>query len=138
MSFETRQDETRERLVKKTALRSTLRLLRDDDNLETLVNTADDYRLNQVILKYQNNLISLDDLNNEVDRFMLQIEMDAQQVSEQLLALEVSKKLLKDQINRQSKELIVLQQLERETETARLLYESFFTRLQEMNVQVRT
>lgn len=132
----TRQDETRERLVKKTALRSTLRLLRDDDNLETLVNTADDYRLNQVILKYQNNLISLDDLNNEVDRFMLQIEMDAQQVSEQLLALEVSKKLLKDQINRQSKELIVLQQLERETETARLLYESFFTRLQEMNVQL--
>ena len=51
-------------------------------------------------------------------------------------ALEASESLLTKQIERQSKELLVLQQLKRETETARLLYESFFKRLQEMNVQL--
>ena len=51
-------------------------------------------------------------------------------------ALEASESLLTKQIERQSKELLVLQQLKRETETSRLLYESFFTRLQEMNVQL--
>jgi polysaccharide biosynthesis transport protein len=53
-----------------------------------------------------------------------------------LSALEASESILAKQIERQSQELIVLQQLERETEAARLLYESFFTRLLEMNVQL--
>ena len=67
---------------------------------------------------------------------MLNKEEEAEREQKQLSALEASEFLLAKQIERQSLELVVLQQLERETEGARLLYESFFTRLLEMNVQL--
>ncbi len=72
----------------------------------------------------------------QIEKFMLKNDVEVEREQKQLSALETSESLLAKQIERQSKELIVLQQLKRETETARLLYESFFTRLQEMNVQL--
>ena len=72
----------------------------------------------------------------QIEQFMLKDDVELEREQKQLSALETSESLLTKQIERQSKELLVLQQLKREAETAGLLYESFFKRLQEMNVQL--
>tara|TARA_B110000977_G_scaffold37389_1_gene50263 strand:- start:309 stop:2444 length:2136 start_codon:yes stop_codon:yes gene_type:complete len=132
----TRISELNEFTLEKTNMRTRLRSLRKVGNLQALINLADDFRLNLTISQYSKNKITIDSLNLEVERFMSNIETEAERERKQLLALQLSEALLAKQIERKSKELIVLQQLERETEAARLLYESFFTRLLEMNVQI--
>ena len=131
-----RLSEKAEIVVEKNDMRTTLLSFREAGNLQELVRHADDFRLNRAISEYRNNKISLDDLNLQVEDFMLKNEVEAEREQKQLSALDASEFLLAKQIERQSQELIVLQQLERETEAARLLYESFFTRLLEMNVQL--
>ncbi len=123
-------------IAEKSDRRTTLKSFREGGNLLGLIKHADDFRLNRAISEYRNNKISLDGLNLQVEHFMLDNEVEAEREQKQLSALEVSESILAKQIERQSQELIVLQQLERETEAARLLYESFFTRLLEMNVQL--
>jgi succinoglycan biosynthesis transport protein ExoP len=125
-----------ETVAEKTDTQTVLLSFREAGNLQALIKHADDFRLNRAIFEYRNNKISLDDLNLQVEHFMLNNEEEAEREQKQLSALEASEFLLAKQIERQSQELIVLQQLERETEAARLLYESFFTRLLEMNVQL--
>ena len=132
----TRLWEKAEIVVEKTDTRTVLLSFREAGNLQALIKHADDFRLNRAISEYRNNKISLDGLNLQVEHFMLDNEVEAEREQKQLSALEVSESILAKQIERQSQELIVLQQLERETEAARLLYESFFTRLLEMNVQL--
>jgi len=132
----TRLMEKAEIIAEKSDRRTILQSFRETGNLLGLIKHADDFRLNRTISEYRNNKISLDDLNMGIEQFMLKIDVDLEQEQKQLSALEASEFLLTKQIERQSKELLVLQQLKRETETSRLLYESFFTRLQEMNVQL--
>ncbi|MDC1489121.1 polysaccharide biosynthesis tyrosine autokinase [Amylibacter sp.] len=132
----TRLREKSEIVVEKMDARLILQSFREAGNLKALIKHADDFRLNRAISEYRNYNISLDDLNMQIEKFMLKNDVEVEREQKQLLALETSESLLAKQIERQSKELIVLQQLKRETETARLLYESFFTRLQEMNVQL--
>ena len=132
----TRLMEKVEIIAEKSDRRTILQSFRETDNLLGLIKHADDFRLNRTISEYRNNKISLDDLNMGIEQFMLKIDVDLEQEQKQLSALEASESPLTKQIERQSKELLVLQQLKRETETSRLLYESFFTRLQEMNVQL--
>jgi len=132
----TRMREKAEIVVEKTDTRTVLLSFREAGNLQALIKHADDFRLNRAISEYRNNKISLDGLNLQVEHFMLDNEVEVEREQKQLLALEASESILAKQIERQSQELIVLQQLERETGAARLLYESFFTRLLEMNVQL--
>jgi capsular exopolysaccharide synthesis family protein len=131
----TRLSEARERVVDETATLSSLQALWEVGELEAFVAAADEFRLNRALAQYRDDLISLEELEAEVERFILQHEAQVERDSEQLEALQASEATLAGQIERQSQELIALQQLERETETARLLYETFFTRLQEINVQ---
>jgi capsular exopolysaccharide synthesis family protein len=131
----TRLSEARERVVEETATLSSLQALWEVGDLEAFVAAADEFRLNRALAQYRDDLISLEELEAEVERFILQHEAQVERDSEQLEALRASEATLAGQIERQSQELIALQQLERETETARLLYETFFTRLQEINVQ---
>ena len=132
----TRLADAKKHIIDNTAIWDNLKFLRKSGDMINLINTANDFRLNKVMLKYQNNLITWGALNKEVNNFMAQLDLKAQRNEEQLVALEGSKTILKKQIKRHSQELIVLQQLEREAEAARLLYMSFFKRLQEMNVQL--
>lgn len=131
----TRLSEARERVVDETATLASLQALWEAGDLEAFVAAADEFRLNRALAQYRDDQISLEELEAEVERFILQREAQAERDSEQLEALRGSEATLSGQIERQSQELIALQQLERETETARLLYETFFTRLQEINVQ---
>ena len=132
----TRLMEKAEIIAEKSDRRTILQSFREAGNLLGLIKYADDFRLNRTISEYRNNKISLDDLNMEIEQFMLKNDVELEREQKQLSALETSESLLTKQIERQSKELLILQQLKRETETAGLLYESFFKRLQEMNVQL--
>ncbi|MDB9697689.1 polysaccharide biosynthesis tyrosine autokinase [Amylibacter sp.] len=132
----TRVMEKAEIIAKKSDRRTSLQSFREADNLLGLIKYVDDFRLNQAISDYKSNKLSLDNLNMQIEQFMLKNDVELEQEQKQLSALETSESLLTKQIERQSKELLVLQQLKREAETAGLLYESFFKRLQEMNVQL--
>ena len=132
----TRLMEKAETIVKKSDRRTILQSFRDADNLPGLIKYVDDFRLNQAFSDYNSNKLSLDSLNMQIEQFMLKDDVELEREQKQLSALETSESLLAKQIERQSKELLVLEQLKRETETSRLIYESFFTRLQEMNVQL--
>jgi polysaccharide biosynthesis transport protein len=123
-------------ISEKSGRRTILQSFREAGNLLGLIKYADDFRLNRTISEYRNNKISLDELKMEVEQFVLKNDVELELEQKQLSALETSESLLTKQIERQSKELLILQQLKRETETAGLLYESFFKRLQEMNVQL--
>ncbi|SNR87764.1 capsular exopolysaccharide family [Puniceibacterium sediminis] len=61
--------------------------------------------------------------------------LEQQQQQQQRIALEESKQKLSEQIDRQSEDFIRLQQLTREAEASRLLYEYFLTRLKETSAQ---
>jgi len=132
----TRLMEKAEIIAKKSDRRTSLQSFIEADNLLGLIKYVDDFRLNQAFSDYKSNKLSLDSLNMQIEQFMLKDDVELEREQKQLSALETSESLLTKQIERQSKELLVLQQLKREAETAGLLYESFFKRLQEMNVQL--
>jgi polysaccharide biosynthesis transport protein len=131
-----RLSETLQLKIDKTKMLISLRSQREKGNLKSLISIANDFRLNRGISQYSNNKISLNDLNQIVDRFMFDLDAEVGRIQKQLTALEESEGFLTNQIKRQSHELILVEQYERETEAARLLYESFFKRLLEMNVQL--
>ena len=132
----TRLMEKAEIIAKKSDRRTSLQSFIEADNLPGLIKYVDDFRLNQAFSDYKSNKLSLDSLNMQIEQFMLKDDVELEREQKQLSALETSESLLTKQIERQSKELLILQQLKRETETAGLLYQSFFKRLQEMNVQL--
>ena len=63
------------------------------------------------------------------------VESDLARANQQLAALRASETELADQIAKQGQDLIALQQLTRESEATRLLYEYFLTRLKETSAQ---
>ncbi|MDB2338255.1 polysaccharide biosynthesis tyrosine autokinase [Amylibacter sp.] len=132
----TRLMEKTEIIAKKSDRRTSFQSFIEADNLLGLIKYVDDFRLNQAFSHYNSNKLSLDSLNMQIEQFMLKGDVELEREQKQLSALETSESLLTKQIERQSKELLVLQQLKREADTAGLLYESFFKRLQEMNVQL--
>ncbi|MDC1499142.1 polysaccharide biosynthesis tyrosine autokinase [Amylibacter sp.] len=127
---------TRQIVLEANDRRATLQSLKKYGNLDALIKKANDFRLSRAIAQYRNKKISLQRLNLDVDRFMIEIDAEVERKHKQLLALEESATALESQIALQSYELDNLQQLERETDAARILYDSFFTRLHEMNVQM--
>ncbi len=73
--------------------------------------------------------------DNRVEQIVSRIELNIQRNRNQIQALDTSISELEQQIERQSKDLIDLQQLTRETEASRLLYEYFLARLKETSAQ---
>lgn len=70
-----------------------------------------------------------------LDAVLLRRGNDLERVTIQIESLIASEATLAEQVTQQSRELIELQQLERELSATRLLYESFLSRLKETNVQ---
>ena len=62
-------------------------------------------------------------------------QTERERLQSQAAALAVSYQRLQDRIDRQSEDLVRIQQLVREVETTRTLYETFLTRLKETTVQ---
>jgi polysaccharide biosynthesis transport protein len=69
------------------------------------------------------------------DRLLERAEVDFSRATQQLAALRKSEQEIDRQIARQGQDLITLQQLTREAEATRALYEYFLTRLKETSAQ---
>jgi succinoglycan biosynthesis transport protein ExoP len=131
----TRLQEQRARGIDLRARLETLRTLQALGGAESFVLAADEFRLTRSLTQFRSGRISEVELDTQIDDYLDQLASDASRDEQQAAALQASELQLSAEIQRQSEELIALQQLEREAEAARLLYESFFTRLQEANVQ---
>lgn len=68
-------------------------------------------------------------------RVVARAELDAARVKDQRMALERSLQTLSDQATAQGQDMITLQQLTREAEASRTLYEYFLSRLKETSAQ---
>lgn len=73
--------------------------------------------------------------SNRIEQIEARIATDIERGAAQITALQRSQEELQGRIDRQSRDLITLQQLGRETEAVRLLYEYFLNRLKETSVQ---
>ena len=69
------------------------------------------------------------------DQITLQVRAEADRAAAQVAELDAALADLSRQFEMQSNDLLALQQLERETEATRVLYETFLTRLKETTVQ---
>lgn len=75
------------------------------------------------------------DFNTRFNRIVAAADHEVSRSKNQLKTMEVSQSELEGQIAAQSQDLIVLQQLTREAEASRLLYEYFLSRLKETSAQ---
>lgn len=73
--------------------------------------------------------------DTRVEQVLMRMEMDLARADQQIAALQSSETELEAQIERQGEDLITLQQLSREAEASRLLYEYFLSRLKETSAQ---
>ncbi|WP_323764768.1 GumC family protein [Marinovum sp.] len=114
---------------------ANLRALQESDDLAAKAAAVDDPTLDRLVGR-----AATDSDTRELfeERFALLItreENALQRAEQQVAALEASYARLQEQIEQQSADLVKLQQLERETEATRTLYETFLTRLKETTVQ---
>lgn len=107
----------------------------DLDALLAALATSEDPRLTALEARFRSGRIDAEGLRAALDGTLRDIEDGLTRARQQLDALETSERELSTQIREQSDRLIDRQQLEREVEAARLLYQTFFTRLQEASVQ---
>lgn len=73
--------------------------------------------------------------NNDFARIISRVEIERGRAESQLNAIRTSISQLGQQIQTQTTELVRLQQLQREAEATRIIYEYFLTRLKETSVQ---
>ncbi|WP_435988431.1 GumC family protein [Sulfitobacter sp. SH24] len=69
------------------------------------------------------------------DALIARAELDATRARSQLSAIETTIAEVSTRIDTQSKELVTVEQLQREVEASRLLYEAFLSRLKETSIQ---
>ncbi|KAA2311695.1 polysaccharide biosynthesis tyrosine autokinase [Pseudooceanicola sediminis] len=98
---------------------------------------ANDATLNRILLQIDQPG-SRETFQQRYDQLVARAQVEADRAENQLAALEKSSTELASQIDRQNTDLITLQQLTREAEASRLLYEYFLTRLKETSAQEGT
>ncbi|WP_407493658.1 GumC family protein [Pseudooceanicola sp. MF1-13] len=96
----------------------------EDDVLNSLVADAND-----------GDRTAIDAFNSRYSTIVMRNAQDASRVANQMAVLDNSIAELSDRIERQSTELVNLQQFQREAEASRLIYEHFLSRLKETSVQ---
>jgi capsular exopolysaccharide synthesis family protein len=118
-----------------TARVENMKLLQQGDDLAAMAASIDDPTLDRLLTRANNDAEARDLF---LDRFSLLITREENALTraqDQVTALENSAARLDEQIEAQSADLVKLQQMERETEATRTLYETFLTRLKETTVQ---
>ncbi len=139
-ALERQLKDTRDRIEplrqSQSALEQTVAELRAAETREARADIADDPQLTRLFLQ-------LDDggdaaaqaFDQRFQRTLAQREAELMRATQQLAALEESAQTLSERLDTQSEDLIRLQQLTREAEATRLLYEHFLTRLKETSAQ---
>lgn len=74
-------------------------------------------------------------ISNRVTQIQARAALETERAANRVNALDTSVRALEDQIGSQSKDLIALEQLSREADASRLLYEYFLNRLKETSAQ---
>lgn len=96
---------------------------------------VDDNKLTRFLTRAENDETMAKAFDLGFESVVQRKRLDAVRADQQLAALRASEAELTGQISRQSEDLITLQQLTREAEATRVLYEYFLTRLNETSAQ---
>jgi capsular exopolysaccharide synthesis family protein len=115
-----------------------LKSLRETGDLETIVKVAQDTTLSRVYRLIKSSGSDDPDLgafNARFEQVIQRAELQRSRAEGQVKALLASIEDLEEQITNQSKDLVELQQLQREADASRLIYEFFLQRLKETSIQ---
>jgi len=113
----------------------TLAAAKDSDPA-VFAQAANDSVLNQALTRLQNNRAGGQQaFDTRAEGVIARADLEASRAEAQLAALTASITNVSAQIETQSKELVELEQLQREVEANRLLYEAFLGRLKETSAQ---
>ncbi|WPZ23570.1 polysaccharide biosynthesis tyrosine autokinase (plasmid) [Sulfitobacter faviae] len=97
---------------------------------------ADDAALNQVYRRLEDGSVGAETaFETRADALITRAKLEATRAMSQLSAIEASITEVSNRIDNQSEELVILEQLQREVEASRLLYEAFLSRLKETSIQ---
>ncbi|MFG6519347.1 GumC family protein [Sulfitobacter sp. 1A13496] len=100
------------------------------------VEIANDAALNQVYGLLEDGSVGAETaFETRADALITRAELEATRAMSQLSAIEASITEVSNRIDNQSEELVILEQLQREVEASRLLYEAFLSRLKETSIQ---
>lgn len=105
------------------------------DELVTRLQRSDNSQFSLLAQQHRTGRLADDALERAVNNTLDELRQSMERSEQQLSTLQSSERDLAADIRIQSSELIEVQQLVREIEAARLLFETFFTRLQEASVQ---
>lgn len=130
-----RVEDAQVRLAEDRALRMTIDETADFEALVSALESSGDGRFAGIIQRYRAGRLSEEATQVALEGIAEDVDDDIRRSQTQLASLQGSATDLTAQITTQSEELIQMQQLEREVDSARLLYQTFFTRLQEASVQ---
>ncbi|MEM6306431.1 MAG: polysaccharide biosynthesis tyrosine autokinase, partial [Pseudomonadota bacterium] len=131
-----RQEDAQEQIRINTARQEALQGAMNTGDLAEIVSLANDRTLNRLFDRLQSDSAADDKaFLARFDQILDRIETDMRLNQTQITAFDVSIETLNQQIATQSKDLVTLQQLEREAEASRLIYEFFLNRLKETSVQ---
>lgn len=112
-----------------------LRSLQQGDDLSAMAAAVSDQTLDRLVSRAETDSATRDLFEDRFSLLVTREENALERAEQQVAALEASYARLQEQIEQQSADLVRLQQLERETEATRTLYETFLTRLKETTVQ---
>lgn len=101
----------------------------------TQAEASDDVQLQRLLVQVNNGTADEAAFDTAFQRLKSRAALEARRAAQQMQTLTRSVTELSDQIAKQSADLISLQQLTREAEAVRLLYEYFLTRLKETSAQ---
>ncbi|SFD95446.1 polysaccharide biosynthesis tyrosine autokinase [Salipiger profundus] len=137
-SLEIQLKDTRDRLSelrpREKLLRNRAEILKSFESPQQLILEVDDEQLRRLLPRGEESSTS-EEFEERVAQLLQNAREALARVSSQIRALEQSETEMSQQIERQNRDLIALQQLSREAEATRLLYEYFLTRLKETSAQ---
>ena len=131
----TRIDDAQIRLAEDRALRITIDETDEFGDLLDMLESSGDGRFAGIIQRFRSGRLSEEATRVAVTGIAEDMDDDIRRIETQLNTLQESAEALTSQLSVQSDELIAIQQLEREVEASRLLYQTFLTRLQEASIQ---
>ena len=136
--LEVQVKDTRERIeniqTNQETLKARLASLRAADTPEAKVEITGDRQLQGLLPRIENPAVA-ETFERRGSQIEAQIQADIARDEAQIASLQGSLATLEQQIDQQSEDLIELQQLTREAEANRLLYEYFLARLKETSAQ---
>ena len=131
-----RQRDTQNAATEAQARLKTLEAARESGDLQRMAIVANDSTLNRTLQLMQNGAVTDDTaFMTRFNQITTRAEFEYDRLEIQVQTMGRSIAELDAQVNEQSGDLVTLQQLEREAEASRLIYEFFLNRLKETSVQ---